>query len=354
MKKLLTVLAFLIVAALVWFIFPGKDVDDNSLEDRTVQNERVSLFSEADNANMVMIASVGLGKEERRRIISGRLYRNFVQLLKTNGTWNDADSFAVECNVGLRLEFYRDTTLLREFRMTDRIGREGESGVWHARRMAKLNKFLKDQGVQFLACIESDRDAKSMDDGNLASDEKTRTVLTMPKFGAARKARKNLERDAARDSVMDRAAQISRPDSSMVGESQNAVKILNELILPADTAVGEPLKSIFEQMNGGYVSFFDEDGTERAAERKNLTADQMAALGKLLGETRLETFASGNEEVLHGYVQVTLQGENGRMISLRRISEKSNYLLKDGSGGLCGYWVPQDPAIFCTFFDSLK
>jgi len=358
MKKFLTVLAFLIVASLAWFIFSGKDVNDNSLEEESVQNAKVTLFSEAENANMVMIASVGLGKEERRRIISGRLYRNFVQLLKTNGTWNEADSFAVECNVGLRLEFYKDTTLLREFRLTDRIGREGELGVWHARRMAKLNKFLKDQGVQFLACIENDHNGNSGIDSALIDSEKKRPMLTMPEFGAARKARKNLERESARDSVVEKAAGLSRPDSSMIDESQNALKILDELILPSDTAVGEPLSVLFKQMKNGTVSFFNEDGSEQKESFVALSNAQMTELEKLFSQTRLETFSKNGDENRLVYSKITLFGDNGKVVQLWKPSKKSNYLLKfhegDRSSFFEGYWVPQDSEAFKAFFDSLK
>ncbi len=345
-------LAFLFLTVIGLLIVKG--MVQNSEE--TFHKQELSLYVAADSANMVRATSVGLGKHERHRVIGGRLYRNFVQLLKTNGTLDEQDSFAVVCATGLDLEFYRDTILLGKFRMTDRIGRDSAMGVWKTRHMAKVNKFLKDQAVQFMACKSESSDDETAD-GVLPSETNQRPILTMPKFGAS-KARKNAEREQTRDSVADAAAELSKLDSAMIGESQNALKILDELILPSDTAVGEPLSTRFNRMNSGSVFFYNEDGSERKDDFVALTKTQMEQLGNLLKRTRLETFSMNQNDERKKYSQITLFGENNEVVRLWTLSEKPNYLVKyhkgDRFSSFEGYWVPEDPAVLQAFFSSLK
>lgn len=354
MKMMLKVMLAILILSVVGLLIM-KSVTQKTQE--TFHNPELSLYVAADSANMLRATSVGLGKHERHRVISGRLYRNFVQLLKTNGNLNERDTFAVACETGLDLEFYRDTVLLGKFRMTDRIGRDSTAGVWKTRHMAKVNKFLKDQAVQFMAC-KSESSEDSAVEEFLPGEKNQRTILTMPKFGASLKSKRNAEREQARDSVAGAAAELSRLDSTVIGESQNALKILDELILPSDTAVGVPLSIRFDRMKNGSVSFYNDDGSERRDAFVALTKKQMEELGMLLSHTRLETFAMSRSEERKKYSQITLIGENDKVVRLWSVSEKPNYLVKyhkgDRFSNFEGYWVPEDPTALQAFFSGLK
>ncbi|MCF0221970.1 MAG: hypothetical protein HUK19_06725 [Fibrobacter sp.] len=358
MKRILIVAALLVAIGLGFVIFlTFATSDKQNLDEMKTSKTELSLYAVADSANMLRATSVGLGKRERHRMISGRLYENFVQLLKTNGRLEEQEHFTDDCKEGLVLEFYRDTVLLDEFRMTNRIGRDSAAGVWKTRHMAKVNKFLKDQAVQFMACPVTDG-GDSFADSLLLGSEKRRTILTMPQFGVARKSRRNAERESMGDSLAGAASDLSKPDSSVISESQNALRLLDELIFPADTAVGKPLKMYFEQMNKGSVSFYNEDGSEKKEQFVTLTNSQMKLLGELFEQTRLETFVMNELEDRKVYSEITLYENNRESVCLWKLSEKSNYLVKIHKDGRShhfeGYWVPKDPAALQGFFDGLK
>lgn len=359
MKKILIVLA-IITAALVCFFTLAKKGSEGSAQESTQPSQNLSLYAVADNANMVRATSVGLGKKERHRVISGRLYQNFVQLLKTNGRLNEKNVFTDDCKEGLVLEFYRDTVLLGNFRMTSRIGRDSVAGVWETRHMAKVNKFLKDQAIQFVACPEANVQEGFVEDSSVVNGNQQREILTMPKFGAARKSKKNEERNAALDSVAKAVSENAALTESLAGESQNALVALSEMIMPADTAIGEPLAERIAHWNRVEVVFFDSSMAAKAEKEFSLDENQMKTLAGLLKRSSLETFAMSDRAPTKNDVIVTLFKDNAPKMELWEMNGgKFKVLLKrsilpSGFTENEGFWIPEDSAALQSFFASLK
>lgn len=359
MKKILIVLA-IITAALVCFFTLAKKGSEGSAQESTQASQDLSLYAIADNANMVRATSVGLGKKERHRVISGRLYQNFVQLLKTNGRLNEKNVFTDDCKEGLVLEFYRDTVLLGNFRMTSRIGRDSVAGVWETRHMAKVNKFLKDQAIQFMACPAANAEAADLKDSATVNGEQQREILTMPKFGAARKSKKNEERNAALDSVAKAVSENAALTESLAGESQNAVKVLDEMIMPADTAIGEPLAERFARWNRVNVVFFDSSMAAQGEKTFTLDEKQMQTFAGLLKRSTLETFAMSDRAPTKSDAVITLYKDSLPEMELWEMNgQKFNSLLKrtiqpSGFTENEGFWIAADPAALQEFFKSLR
>lgn len=352
-KIIATLLVVVVILATLFLCFGNKD----SVQE--IKREPLSLFAALDSADFMVAYAEGVGDVNRKKIVDGRFYRNFVQLLRTDRMWESPrDSFRTNCKTGLRITLYKDTTFVAEFLFADLVGRVGVPGTWIPRHLGKINRFLSDIGVQFVACSDSGKKNFPDDEDVLAAFEKQRPMLTMPKLGANRKTKKNMERESVRDSIANLAAEISKPDSSLFDESMNAVRILDELILPADTAVGVPIAVQFEQMNEGSVLFFNEDGTERKDDYIALTKGQMKELGELLKRSRLETFATSQQYGSKKYSQITLFGDDGKVMRLWRISEKSGYLVKfhqgDRFSNFEGFWVPEDAAALNAFFEYVK
>ena len=360
MKQILITAALLVIVGVACVLFLMVGSLENSVEETEKQKTEMSLYAVADNANMVRATSVGLGKKERHRVISGRLYQNFVQLLKTNGRLNEKNVFTDDCKEGLELEFYRDTVLLGNFRMTSRIGRDSVAGVWETRHMAKVNKFLKDQAIQFVACPEANVQEGFVEDSSVVNGNQQREILTMPKFGAARKSKKNEERNAALDSVAKAVSENAALTESLAGESQNALVALSEMIMPADTAIGEPLAERIAHWNRVEVVFFDSSMAAKAEKEFSLDENQMKTLAGLLKRSSLETFAMSDRAPTKNDVIVTLFKDNAPKMELWEMNGgKFKVLLKrsilpSGFTENEGFWIPEDSAALQSFFASLK
>lgn len=352
MKKFVILFVLAIIFGLGYLYTKGlgteNPLEEGSLETEVSAGEK-SLLGVTDRANMVMVASVGLGREERRKVISGRLYQNFVQLLKTNGVMDDKLTFSDDCNTGARLEFYRDTVLVGEYRLTDRIGKDSSDGVWLPRRISKVYKFLRDQGAQLMAC-NSNGDVSIT---KLDSAENTRPDLSMPKFGKARNARKNMERDAALDSVARVAVVLSQLNSAVEENAQMALSLLDEMIMAQDTAVGEPLSSVLKKVSRMEVSFLDSTGKEM--KKVELTAEQRDDLKTLLNRGEYETFAVTGESIFVERVRVSLYKGTENLGKLVPLNSKYGHWVKkirQENDGLTitGHWVSVNPDALKAFF----
>ncbi|MCQ2124768.1 MAG: hypothetical protein MJZ25_11335 [Fibrobacter sp.] len=347
--KIAAVVICLCVAAFILLRGFQEPVSEPSSAKRSL-----NLFETADSADFMIVYAVGLGEVKRMRTIDGRLYRNFVQLLRTNRMQeNLQDTFATECKTGVRIDFYKDSTLIEEFRFADRIGRENVPGVWIPRKLAKINKFLKDNGAQFVAC-KSVVENNGVDVLDQALAEGKRPVLTMPKFGANRKSRKNAERDSSRDSVARVAVGLSRLDSSVEGTTQAALSLLDEMITPRDTAVGVPLKVLIEKVDGAEI-YASLDSLGNSLDVVTLTKDQLDELKSILGCERLETFESGGRVILPQKLKIVLQAGGETVLELLSPSLKFNYFAKktrDEKGNLDfeGVWLPQNPETLKSLF----
>jgi len=350
--KIAAAIALFVVLVFCFYMFLGKT--------KTETPRKLGFKETIESADRVNVVAVGLGKQERHRFISGRLYQNFVQLLKTNGRLNDKEIFTDDCKVGVELEFYRDTVLLGNFRMTNRIGRDSVAGVWETRHMAKVNKFLKDQSVQFVACKTATPVEGFVDDSLLVGRELERVILSMPKFGATRSSKKNEERNASLDSVNKMASESAALSESLAGESQNALKVLDEMLMPADTAIGEPLGDRFARWNRVEVVFFDSSMAAQAEKTYSLDEKQIQTLADLFKNSVMETFSMSDRPPAKNDVVICLYKDSVPEMELWEMNgQKYNVLLKraiqpSGFTENEGFLVPQNSEALKAFFDSIK
>lgn len=120
-------------------------------------HETRPLFDVLDSANMMLVTPVGLGDHAKGKVISGRTYQNFVQLLRlADAKETLLDTFHTECATGVRIQLFHDTLSVAELRIAEKIGRVGDGiGVWEPEKpvtMRKVNAFLRNQGVKFRPC----------------------------------------------------------------------------------------------------------------------------------------------------------------------------------------------------------
>lgn len=141
-----------VVAAVVFAVLcvRGASADEEPHETRP-------LFDVLDSANMMLVTPVGLGDHAKGKVISGRTYQNFVQLLRlADAKETLLDTFHTECATGVRVQLFHDTLSVTELRVADKIGRVGDDiGVWEPEKpvtMRKVNAFLRNQGVKFRPC----------------------------------------------------------------------------------------------------------------------------------------------------------------------------------------------------------
>lgn len=344
--KLIAKIAAVVIClcAITFFLLRGmqEPVPENKSE-----SVKLNLFETADSADFMIAYAMGIGDVKRKRTIDGRLYRNFVQLLRTDRMQENAqDTFATECKTGLRLAFYKDTTLVDEFLFADRFGRDGVTGVWIPRRLGKINKFLKDNGVQFMACSDSTHGMQKLD----APEENSRPIFTMPEIGAARKRKKDLDENAVTENV---------PDEILNGTiTNNVLDALDGLILPADTAVGEPLYKQVQNCNRGEVSFYKKvDNRDSLVQVVSLTEKLLDEFKNLLKTCRYETFASSvDNQAL--FSKTTLFQDDQVVMELwnsKKYEWISKFPMSNGKNlGSSGTWFAADPGALQAFFDNLR
>ena len=217
------------VAAVVFAVLcaRGASADEEPHETRP-------LFDVLDSANMMLVTPVGLGEHAKGRVISGRTYQNFVQLLRlADAKETLLDTFHTECATGVRIQLFHDTLSVAELRVADKIGRVGDDiGVWEPEKpviMRKINQFIRQQGVSFRAC-----DIK----------------------------------DSATD---------------MQG-------VLESMILEQDTTIRTPLYEIAKNADRAEISW---GLTCTRPKKTELTAEQLEEFISLLRDTKRESFAGG-------------------------------------------------------------
>lgn len=350
-KIVIAVLAVMVVSAALFLCLGNKGPAEET------KREPLPLFAALDSADMMIAYAEGLGDARQERTVDGRLYRNFVQLLRTNRMQgNLQDTFTTNCKTGARLALFKDTTLVEEFLFADRIGREGVPGTWTPRRFGKINKFLKDVGVQFKPCVNPDED-----ENTAAIVESQRPVLTMPKIGSARKKKDSADA-APVDSAeaLDVAASPEAANEVTNGEiTNNVLNVLDGIILPADTAVGAPLESQFQNWNRAKIVFYKEPYAKGEVEKEFMLGDaDFKALGEHLKNSRYETYASA-EGIYTLFSKLVLYKDSVAVMELWDTSRKLEWLekrpLHNGeSFERSGYWFAANPAALKTFFDNLK
>lgn len=320
-----------------------------SSEQESPKREPLPLFSALDSAEFMVAYAVGLGDVKRERIIDGRRYRNFVQLLRTDRVRECLqDTFTTSCQTGLRLALYKDSTLVEEFRLADRIGyEEGSVGVWTPRHLAKINKFLKNNGAQFVACSDS---AVVSHDLNVPG-EKQRPVFVMPDFDTVRKKRKSRETAPETNGIPNVGG---APGVAL----NHTLQTLEELILPRDTALGEPLYVQSKNWNRGQVSFYKKvDGRDALDRTVDLTKEQLRKFGDLLKNVYYETYASYSNE-LSPVCELTLYKDSVAVMKLVNYWKEYAFMkfpMVNGKDlGPHGEWFPANSVEMRTFFEALE
>ena len=121
------------------------------------RHETLPFFSALDSANTMLVTPEGLGDRAKGKVVSGRAYQNFVQMLRlAEARESLLDTFHTECATGVRVQLLHDTLSVAELRIADKIGYIGDDvGVWEPENpltMEKVNTFLRNQGVNFRPC----------------------------------------------------------------------------------------------------------------------------------------------------------------------------------------------------------
>ena len=186
-KKIVCVaVAACVVAAVVFAVLcaRGASADEEP-------HETKPLFDVLDSANMMLVTPVGLGDHAKGKVISGRFYKNFVQLLRqADAKETLLDTFHTECATGVRIQLFRDTLSVAELRVADKIGRVGDDiGVWEPERpvvMRKINQFIRHQGVNFRPCAIKDSTTDALESLILENDTAISTPLHEIATGANR------------------------------------------------------------------------------------------------------------------------------------------------------------------------
>lgn len=347
LKIVIVLLVVAVVAAALLLNFENRDGAVGA------KREPLPLFVAADSADFMVAYAEGLGDARPERTVDGRLYRNFVQLLRTDRMRESLqDTFTTECKTGVRLALFKDTTLVEEFLLAERIGREGVPGIWTPRRYGKINKFLEDAGVHFKPCVRTNEEPVA------PIAENQRPILAMPKFARSHRNRENAGIAPSVDSAQMSEGQMA-PELTNGEITNNVLKVLDGIILPADTAVGEPLESLLIQWNHAEVTFYKEPYTKDSVEKKILLNDEdFKTLTELLKNDRYETYASA-EGLYTLYSKVTLFKDSVAVMELWNTSKNGEWMekfpLQNGKGfERSGLWFSANPAALKDFFEHVK
>lgn len=278
------------VAAVVFAVLcaRGASADEEPHETRP-------LFDVLDSANMMLVTPVGLGEHAKGRVISGRIYQNFVQLLRlADAKETLLDTFHTECATGVRIQLFHDTLSVAELRVADKIGRVGDDiGVWEPEKpatMKKINQFMRNQGVSFRPC-------------------------------------------AIKDSSTDVSG------------------VLESMILEQDTAIRTPLYEIAKNADRAEISWGLSCTRPRTTE---LTEEQLQEFISLLQNTKRESFSGGC--LCLPRVTVRMFRDSVEILYLENFGDGKGLEkhLLESDFGAGGFWESSNPQAVKAFFDRLK
>lgn len=277
------------------------------------------FFSALDSANMMLVTPEGLGEHAKGRVVSGRPYQNFVQLLRlADAKETLLDTFHTECATGVRIQLFYDTLSVAELRIADKIGYVGDDvGVWEPEKpitMGKVNAFLRNQGVKFRPCPIG-------------------------------------------------TAEVSE-DSDFA---------LNGMILDRDTAVGKPLYELLKDADHAIVSFTGIVSPKFLTQKKNekkldeavaelqrrrnveLDSSQLQELLSLLRTPKRESFSGGC--LCISRATLSFYSDSVKFFNLHVIGSDYGSLEKHDllSGfGASGIWESANPQALRAFFERIK
>ena len=276
-------------------------------------HETKPLIEVLDSANMMLVTPVGLGDRVKGKVISGRLYENFVQMLRlADAEESLQDTFHTECAVGLHIKLFKDTLSVSELRVAEKIGRVGDDvGVWIPKSsvtMARIVTFFRSQGINFRQCYVG-------------------------------------------------SAELSE-------EGEDA---LAQLILSSDTAVGKPLYEIVKDADRATVGFTEiimhKAGTKKSKiriplvkqdrNRAELDSSQLQELISLLRKPKRESFAGGC--LCLSMANVTFYRDSSVIMSVNVIGKDFGRLEKHPLAlESAGIWDAADPQAMKAFFNRIK
>ena len=258
-------------------------------------HETKPLIEVLDSANMMLVTPVGLGDRVKGKVISGRLYENFVQLLRlADAKETLLDTFHTECATGLRVQLFHDTLSVAELRIADKIGYVGDDiGVWEPEKpatMKKINQFMRNQGVSFRPC-------------------------------------------AIKDS------------------SSDVSGVLESMILEQDTAIRTPLYEIAKNANRAEISWGLSCTRPRTTE---LTDEQLQEFISLLQNTKRESFSGGC--LCLSRATVRMFRDSVEILYLENFGDGKGLEkhLLESDFGAGGFWESSNPQAVKAFFDRLK
>ncbi len=309
-------------------------------------------FAEAiELADRMEVAAVGLGKIERSKMIEGRLYKNFVQLLRVNHYREVApDSIQPGCQTGARITLYRDTVALGVYRMTTQLDRVDASERVVLHKLSKVNKFLRDVGVPFRSCKAEYVEAAG-------SIEKPR-VLTVPKF-RKRHGKREVDSSDVQQYETDEDYRVYVIDDSVKKQVDVTMELMDELIFPADTAIGTPLYELAMKSDRAEIVFYCKDAckgeTHKDSRKVVLDSTTFDAYRKLLKNPTIETFA-GNH-LPRAAAVITLFKDSAEIVELWAYGHGFGNMDKHQRGENFeqgGAWYTNEPAELDALLMPLK
>ena len=307
-------IAACVVAAVVFAMLcvRGAFADEKTHETRP-------LFDVLDSANMMLVTPVGLGDHAKGKVISGRAYQNFVQLLRlADAKETLLDTFHTECATGVRVQLFHDTLSVAELRVADKIGRVGDDiGVWEPEKpvtMRKVNAFLRNQGVKFRPCPIGSAD-----------------VSEDPDF-------------ALNGMILDRDTAVGKPLYDLLKDSEHAIVSFTGIALPKNVTRKNKKKTIDvvaqELQKHGNVE---------------LDSSQLQELLSLLRTPKRESFSGGC--LCISRATISFYQDSVKTFRLHVIGsdygtfEKHDLLSGVGASGI---WESANPQALNAFFDRIR
>ena len=300
-----------VVAAVVFAVLcaRGASADEEPHETRP-------LFDVLDSANMMLVTPEGLGEHAKGRVVSGRPYQNFVQLLRlADAKETLLDTFHTECATGVRIQLFHDTLSVAELRIAEKIGRVGDDiGVWEPEKpvtMGKVNAFLRNQGVKFRPCPIGS--AEVSEDSDFALN----------------------------GMILDRDTAVGKPLYDLLKDSERAIVRFTGLVMP---------KSLADKKN-------KVEAVLELQKRRNVELDssQLQELLSLLRTPKRESFSGGCLCISRATISFYQDSVNTFRLHVIGSDygtfEKHDLLSGVGASGL---WESANPQALKAFFDRVK
>lgn len=318
--------------------------------EKVSESQKLNFAEILESADHMEVTAVGLGKIERSKVIDGRLYKNFVQLLRVHHFREVLpDSSKSECQTGARITLYKDTVALGVYRLTTFLDRvdASERFVLH---LPKVNKFLRDVGVPFRSCKAEYVEAAG-------SIEKPR-VLTVPKF-RKRHGKREVDSTDVQQYETDEDYRIYVIDDSVKKQVDVTMELMDELIFPVDTAIGTPLYELAMKSDRAEIVFYCKDAckgeTHKDPRKVVLDSTTFDAYRELLKNPTFETFA-GNH-LPRAAAVITLFKDSAEIVELWAYGHGFGNMDKHQRGENFeqgGAWYTNEPAELDALLMPLK